>query len=197
MSSDFSEETINNNDVADGNESNNENSINPEDLENYDPFNLSEKITLELRDELKTLKQDLEEQKDKYVRLLAEFDNYKRNSLRQREEILKYQGQHLVTDLLDVVDNFELALNHSTGDSESVKAGITLIHKLFIETFEKWGIKGESSIGTKFDPNIHNAIAKAPSSEYESGTVVNELKRAFYYKDKLLRPAEVVVSDDS
>lgn len=142
--------------------------------------------------ELKESKRDLQE---KYVRLLADFDNYKKNTAKQRQDLLKYQGQALVTDLLAVFDNFEYALSTSqeqTSDG-SFRQGIELIHKSFLDTLDKWGIRGESSVGDAFDPTKHNALSMVEDPDAQPGTVLKELKKAFYYKDRLLRPAEVIV----
>ncbi len=142
--------------------------------------------------ELREAKRDLQE---KYVRLLADFDNYKKNTAKQRQDLLKYQGQALVTDLLAVFDNFEYALSSSQEQASdgSFRQGIELIHKSFLDTLDKWGIRGESSVGEAFDPNKHNALSMVEDPEAQPGTVLRELKKAFYYKDRLLRPAEVIV----
>jgi molecular chaperone GrpE len=140
------------------------------------------------------LEQELKSEKDRYLRLLADFDNYKKNMIKQRDELLKYQGQPLVIDLLEVIDNFEYAILHSQGDPDSFRTGVELIRKRFLEILEKWGIRSDPSVGKPFDPAKHNAIGQETSFEFDSGTVVRELKSAFFYVDKLLRPAEVVVS---
>lgn len=140
------------------------------------------------------LKADLASEKDQHLRTLAEFDNFRKRAIKERSELLKYQGEKAFQDLLDIQDNFELALKHADADPANLKQGVALIHKLFVEFFKKWEIKAESAVGQEFDPSKHSAISRVESKDARPGTVINELKKAYFYKDKLLRPAEVVVA---
>ena len=143
------------------------------------------------------LQMELAEMKDKYLRALADFENYKKRSIKERSDLLKYEGSAIVTDLLQVVDNLELALSYSEGEADKLRDGLRMVHKLFIDTLAKWQVKGTSSIGKNFDPNLHAAISKVAASDGEKpGTIKTELRQAYHYKDKLLRPAEVVVISD-
>jgi molecular chaperone GrpE len=114
--------------------------------------------------------------------------------LKEQSELLKYQGERLVIDLLEVVDNLELALAHSAAEYDKLKAGLDMVHKMFIERLAKWEIKGESSVGADFDPHRHAAISKVPGGGQKPGTIVGELKKPYFYKDKLIRVGEVVVA---
>lgn len=146
--------------------------------------------------ELSRYKAEAQENREKYLRALADFENYKKRVIRERSELLKYQGERAFRDILEVMDNLELALSHrETGDVDKFREGVTLIHKLFIDVLHRWDVRGESGIGEIFDPTKHNAISRVPDPEAPAGTIVNELKKAYYYKDKLLRPAEVVVAE--
>jgi molecular chaperone GrpE len=100
----------------------------------------------------------------------------------------------LAHDLLEVVDNLERALSHegATGGDEVLK-GVRLVYDRFVSILDRHGIKGESAIGTLFDPAKHEALASVQSAEQPAGTVMNELKRTYFFKDKLLRPGQVVV----
>ncbi len=144
--------------------------------------------------ELERLTQDLAETKDRYIRLMADFENFKKRALKEQSELLKYQGERLVVDLLEVLDNLELALSYSSADYEKLKAGLEMIHKIFVERLGRWEIRGEGAVGSEFDPKKHAAISRVPGSDAKPGTVVGELKKPYFYKDKLIRVGEVVVA---
>lgn len=137
---------------------------------------------------------ELAELKDKYLRLLADFENHKKRTLKERSEMLKYQGERVFIDLLEVVDNFDRAMAFIDSDPEQVKVGVKLIHKALHDLLTKWEVRGETAIGTLFDPYRHNAISKVPSDTVPAGQVVDEVKKCFVYKDKILRTGEVVVA---
>lgn len=143
---------------------------------------------------VRELEAAVQENKEKYLRALADFENYKKRALKDRSDLLKYQGERVFTDLLDVIDSFERALSYDGAQMGEFKQGIELIYKLFNDFLAKWEVRGESAIGQVFDPNIHAALSQIPAEDVEPGQVVNELKKAYFYKDKLLRPAEVVVA---
>ncbi len=151
------------------------------------------------RDEtISRLERQLAEATDRHLRLLADFDNFKKNGAKQRAELLKYQGQAIITELLTVLDTFEYALAAAEGaETSSFRDGVVMIQKNFLDVLERWGIKGESAVGKPFDPVVHAALSTVESPEYAPGTVAVEYKKAFFYKDKLLRPAEVVVVKES
>jgi molecular chaperone GrpE len=144
--------------------------------------------------ETASLVKDLAEMRDRYVRLMADFENFKKRALKEQSELLKYQGERVIVDLLEVLDNLELALNHSSADAEKLKTGLEMIKKMFVERLGKWDVRGESGVGAAFDPQRHSAISRVPSAEAKPGTIVGELKKAYFYKDKLIRPGEVVVA---
>ena len=142
------------------------------------------------------MKAENDENKDKYIRALAEMENYKKRSLKERSDLLKYQGEKVLLDMLEIIDNLELAIQYAEADPGKVREGLDLIHKRFREILAKWDVKAESGLDKEFDPSKHNALSKVPVEGKKAGTVVNELKKAYFYKDKLLRPAEVVVADE-
>jgi len=143
-------------------------------------------------EERSSVEAELADAKDRYLRLAADFENFKRRALKEQSELLKYQGEKIVVDMLEVLDNLELALNHSSASQDSLKTGLEMVHKLFVEKLGKWQIRGESSVGTQFDPQKHAAISRVPGAE--SGVIVGELKKPFFYKDKLIRCGEVIVA---
>lgn len=181
--------------------SSNEEQIKNDGEANSELFALSAKVS-----ELETA---LKESKESYLRLIADFENYKKNVLKRESEMIKYQGEKVFVDLLDVIDNFERAIDvtkESNKDSKDVApdyekqytqllSGVELIYKDLLGSVTKWGLKSESAIGKQFDPNTQNAISKIPASEgQEEGTVVAELKKAYWYKDKVIRIGDVVVA---
>lgn len=140
------------------------------------------------------LKAEVDEHKDKYLRALAELENYKKRALKDRSDLLKYQGERIVYDLLEVVDNLEWAISHSSADPAKLKAGLELTYKLFVDALGRWEIRQVPAMGKEFDPSQHQAISKVFVDDAKPGTVINESKKAYFYKDKLLRPADVVVA---
>lgn len=144
--------------------------------------------------EKQALAQELAESKDRYLRLMADFENFKRRTLKEQSELLKYQGEKIIVDLLEVLDNLELALAHSSTNEGSLKTGLEMVHKIFVEKLGRWEIRGEPCVGAQFDPQKHSAISKVPGKE--PGVIVAELKKPYFYKDKLVRYGEVVVAVD-
>lgn len=140
------------------------------------------------------LRAELAETKERYIRLMADFENFKKRALKEQSELLKYQGERVVVDLLEVLDNLELAIAHSSAEHDKLKAGLEMTQKLFVEKLARWDIKGESGVGKAFDPQKHQAISRVASKDGKAGTIVGELRKAYHYKDKLIRVGEVVVA---
>lgn len=139
---------------------------------------------------------ELKDLQSKYLYALAETDNIKKRNIKERSELVKYQGESIVRDLLEILDDLERV--GSVGpetNTETILEGIQLIGNRMRSIFERYSIKGEISAGTKFDPNKHEALSMVDSSEIEAGTIIQEIKKCYHYKDKLLRPAQVVVSN--
>ena len=145
-------------------------------------------------DDNEALRAELADIKDKHLRVLAEFENYKKRVFKERADIIKYQGERIFVDLLDIVDNFDRAIAHLDADTDQLKTGVQLIHKAFQEFLKKWEVRGESAIGQPFDPYRHNALSRVSTDTVPSGVVIDELKKCFHYKDKVIRPGEVVVA---
>ena len=154
----------------------------------------SESLLHEMSDSVNALRSELAETKDKYLRLLAEFDNFRKRTAKERAELIKYQGESILTDIVDVLDDLERALKHAEADPASLKEGLDMVHKRFVDTLAKWEIRGESATGSVFDPNVHLAISKVAFEGAQPNTVIDEFKKPYFYKDKLLRPGQVVVA---
>ncbi len=147
-------------------------------------------------DEVAKLKAELEEQKDKYVRLFAEFDNYKRRSSKERIEFIQTAGREVITSLLDVLDDCDRAEKQmqETDDSQQIKEGVQLVFNKLRKTLQARGLKAMESLHTEFDVEKHEAITEIPVNDKKlKGKVVDEIQKGYYLNDKLIRFAKVVV----
>lgn len=147
-------------------------------------------------DEVEKLRAENDENRAKYLRALADLENFRKRAVKERSELLKYQGERIFVDLLDVVDNFELALQHAEADPAKLKDGVELIYKMLGDVLSKWEVRADSGMGKSFDPNRHSAISRLPSADEQPGTIIGELKKAYFYKDRLIRAGEVVVATE-
>ncbi len=147
-------------------------------------------------DEVAKLKAELEEQKDKYVRLFAEFDNYKRRSSKERIEFIQTAGKEVITSLLDVLDDCDRAEKQmqETNDSDQIKEGVQLVFNKLRKTLQARGLKAMESLHTEFDVEKHEAITEISVNDKKlKGKVVDEIQKGYYLNDKLIRFAKVVV----
>jgi len=144
------------------------------------------------------LKQELSIANDRYLRLYAEFDNFRRRTAKEREEARKEEGKDVMVALLPVLDDFERAqrsLENST-DVAAVKEGVALIQNKLKSVLSQKGLKEMQSIGTAFDPEIHEAITNIPApSDDLKGKVVDEMEKGYYLNDKVARFAKVIVGN--
>lgn len=155
----------------------------------------NKKIT-KLEKEIEELKSSLKDSKEKYLMALADLENYKKRASKERADLLKYQGEPILADLLEVIDNLDRALEHAdtqNASNDDIKEGVKMIHKQFLDILSKWGVKSESSVGKMFDPEKHSALSKVPSPDAKVNEIISEFKKLYYYKDKILRHAQVVV----
>ena len=147
-------------------------------------------------DEVAKLKAELEEQKDKYVRLFAEFDNYKRRTSKERIELIQTAGKEVITSLLQVLDDSDRAEKQmqETDDPAHIKEGVQLVFNKLRKTLQAQGLKAMESINTDFDVEKHEAITEIPVDDKKlKGKVVDDVEKGYYLNDKLIRFAKVVV----
>lgn len=141
---------------------------------------------------------ELEEMKGKYLRLYAEFDNYKKKVQKDKEEFLKYSNEALAYELLPAIDHLEMALKHAgEGGVESSGAlaqGVENTLREINRTLEKFGIVAIEALDKAFDPSYHHAMTQIGRPDVEHNTVVEEFRKGYLYKDKVLRPSLVAVS---
>lgn len=150
----------------------------------------------EAEDPTAGLQADLDRFRDLAMRSQADFENYKKRSAREKEEAIKYANTSLLEKLVPIIDNFELGLAaaKSQGEESPIYAGMNLVLKQLNDFLIANGLQPVETVGQKFDPNLHEAIAREPSKEFPEGTVIRQARRGYRFKDRLLRPATVVVS---
>jgi molecular chaperone GrpE len=148
--------------------------------------------------EVSSLEEKLAEVQDKYIRLSAEFDNYRKRTLREKMELSKYAGEELLMKIIPLMDDFDRALKHMdiATDCTAMKNGIDLIYVKFTEFLKQNGIKEIESLNSNFNVDLHEAVAKIPVSEDElKGKVVDVVQKGYYLLDKVLRFSKVVVGE--
>lgn len=134
---------------------------------------------------------------ERFLRIAADFDNYKKRMTKEKTDLVTYGNEELIKALLNVIDNLERALEHSgaEGSSESIIKGVDLVYKQFISCLEKFGLsKINAEKGTKFDPNYHQAVEHMETDDITPGLIVNEMIKGYLLKERLLRPSMVAVS---
>jgi molecular chaperone GrpE len=146
-------------------------------------------------DAMAGLQADLDRFRDLALRSQADFENYKKRAAREKEDAVKYANSSLLQRLVSILDNFELGLAAAKTESEHspIYSGMVLVQKQLNDLLEENGLQAIEAEGKKFDPNLHEAIAHEPSESAE-GTVIRQARRGYRFKDRLLRPARVVVS---
>lgn len=146
--------------------------------------------------ELEELRKQAEENYQKFLRAQADFENFRRRSRQEREELAKYASMKLIEQLLPVIDNFDRAIASSkdTKDFDSLVKGVEMTFRQLDQILAQEGLKAMETVGQPFNPEFHQAIAQVESEEHEEGIVVEELQKGYMLKDKVLRPAMVKVS---
>jgi len=150
------------------------------------------------KDEQRVILEKLTEMQDKYLRLSAEFDNYRKRTLKEKMDISKYGGEEVLKDILPVIDDFERALKHmeSSENCEGVKEGVMLIYNKLIEYLKLNGVSEIPALNETFNVDLHDATARIQVQEEEKkGKVVEVLLKGYYLKDKILRHSKVVIGD--
>ncbi len=132
--------------------------------------------------------------KDRYARLLADFDNYRKRMARDREELAQFAAKDILKDLLPTVDNLALALEKAENKEDPFVQGVKLAYDGFLKALADHGATPLDSVGEPFDANFHEALAQLPSPDVAEGVVMSEVKRGWLLHGKLLRAAQVVVS---
>ena len=144
-------------------------------------------------DELELLRRELDELRDRSVRTLADFDNFRKRTDRERQDLHRYALVEPMREMLTVVDNLERALG-SEGSADDLKAGVELIHRQMLDLLRRQGVREVAAEGQPFDPAIHEAVARRVEAGLAEPKVVRKLQRGYQLYDRLLRPAVVEVA---
>jgi molecular chaperone GrpE len=149
-----------------------------------------------LKIENEELKKKLEQAKDDYLRLSAEFQNLRKRFEREKMDIVLHANEKFIEMVLPILDDFERSISASESNKslEGFRNGVELIYKNLVETLEKEGVKPIKSVGEQFDHNLHDALLMTEKKGVKSGTIVEEAMRGYYYKDKVLRHSKVIVA---
>ncbi|WP_322924499.1 nucleotide exchange factor GrpE [Paenibacillus campi] len=146
--------------------------------------------------ELDRVQAHAEEQTQRLLRAQADFDNFRRRTQKEKEELAKYASAQLITELIPVIDNFEraMATKPDHPELESFGKGVDMIFRQLSDVLKNAGLTTMETVGQPFNPEFHQAVMQVESDEYEEGIVVEELQKGYVLKDKVLRPAMVKVS---
>ncbi len=133
---------------------------------------------------------------NQYIRLAADFDNYRKRQEQERENLIKFGTENALSKLIEVLDNFERGQKslENVDDCAKVKESFDLLQKQVFESLSKLGLEEIKAVGEEFDPNYHEAVMQTPTSEYKEHTVITELRKGYKYGDKVLRPSMVNVA---
>lgn len=170
-----------------------------EETENQSESQSDENIAVTetvVEDELTVLKNEVNEQKDKYLRLFAEFDNYKKRNAKERIDLFKTAGQEIIRELLPILDDFQRADKAFEQDknADNYANGVKLIQEKLIKTLQGKGLKAIESVGKDFDVAQHEAIAEVPAANDKlKGKIIDEVESGYTLNDTIIRYAKVVV----
>lgn len=144
------------------------------------------------------LKKELSEMKDKYLRIFAEFDNYRKRTIKERQDIIKLASKDALSALLPAIDDFDRAIKMGQDGNEdnTIPEGVLLIHNKLLKALEQQGVTPMESTGQDFDPELHEALTKIPApTEDLKGKVIDTIEKGYYLNDKIIRYAKVVVGE--
>lgn len=167
-----------------------------EEVETEEVISAEEQIE-SLMQQVKDLEAQLEEKDNRYLRLQADLDNYRRRAKLDMEASVKYRAQSLITDLLPIIDNFERALQVKTENEEvkSVLTGMEMVYKSLLDALKNEGTEQIDAVGKEFDPNFHQAVMQVQDETFASNIVVEELQKGYLLKDRVIRPSMVKVNE--
>jgi molecular chaperone GrpE len=132
---------------------------------------------------------------DKYVRVAAELENYKKRAVREKADAVKFGNENLLRDILPLVDNIDRAMDHAcnSDDFDAFKKGLKMLHEQLLICLQKHGVEQIEAVGKDFDPHVHEAMLQVESEEHEQSKVVGEFEKGYLFNGRLLRPAKVSV----
>jgi molecular chaperone GrpE len=158
-----------------------------------------EELILSQREEIEKGQKEIEDLKERIMRIQAEFENARKRLEKEKAEFIKFSHEEIIRELIPVIDNLERALEHA-GDAsnhQSLKEGVEMIYQQLVSTLEKFGLTREEALGKPFDPSCHEAMMQIETDDHPPNTVVEEHRKAYFLKGRLIRPAMVTVSKPS
>ena len=146
--------------------------------------------------ELDALKAEIEKINNQYIRMAADFDNYRKRQMQERESLLKYGAEETLKKMIEALDNIDRAKAsvENIDDVNTVKDSYNLVFKQIYDVLGKLGLEVIDTNGKEFDPNLHDAVMQTPTSEYPENTIINELQKGYKLGEKVLRPSLVNVA---
>lgn len=141
------------------------------------------------------LQAELDAQKESLLRLAAEYDNYRKRTAKEKEELNSVCKCAVITDILPVIDNLDRALSNQTDNLEEYKKGVEMIGKQFYETLKKLGVEDFGAVGESFDPNMHNAVMHIEDENLEENVIAAVFNKGYKLGEKVIRPAMVQVAN--
>jgi len=182
-------------------EINEKESVNADSLQepqNVDQLNI-EKTIQEYAERVKELEEKNKELNDRLLRRLAEFENYKKRSDAEKLSLLEYAGEKLVLKIIPVYDDLQRSLLHIEDEKniQAVKDGLQLVLDKFTKVFEEIGVTKMETKGKEFDFNLHEALLQQPAENIPANTVIDEVEPGYFYKDKVIKHAKVIVSQEA
>lgn len=150
--------------------------------------------TEKLKEALEAKEKEAKENYDRYLRAVAELDNYRKRAARDKADIIKYGKEDLVKDILPFLDSLDRALTHAdASDAQAFKSGIALIQDQLLGCLKKHGVEKIESVGADFDPNFHEALMQMDSADHQDNQVVSEMEKGYLLNGRLIRPSRVCV----
>ena len=158
-----------------------------------------EPLTSAQIEDLKTRAAKADENWDRLLRTTADLENFKKRAARDREEAIRYANETLIKKLVPVLDNFDMAMasaaqNQSADAVQSLQAGVTMIHQQLRRALQEAGLEEVDASGKAFDPNLHEAVSQQETADVPEGQVLQQLRKGYKLRDRLVRPATVVVA---
>jgi molecular chaperone GrpE len=168
------------------------------EVEITDEESVEETNETKLEDKTTQLEQEVVDLKDKLLRKAAEFENYKRRTENDQINLITFAAESFIQKLLPVIDDFERSLGHvdEAQDINAIKQGLKLIYDKLMKVLDEQGVKKIEAVGNPFDVDYHEALMQRPDDSVEPHTVVDEMEKGYTYKDKVIRHAKVVVSEE-
>lgn len=153
-------------------------------------------VVEELKKQLEEKDKEIKAFQEKLLYMQAEFENFKKLKMKEKQETLKYGNEALIKEFIPVVDNLEMALGHAskTDDSKGVLEGVQLTLNEFLKVLEKSGITRVDAVGKIFDPNLHEAVYQEERDDMEPDTVISEYQKGYLLNERLIRPSRVILS---